>query len=340
MVYPWMVAAMAAAGQTPAAQTPATTYHAATTNVAATPSLREPPPDWAYAIDPPPDATAAPAKTPDTTARHVPGSDATFTDSQTRDMFNPPDWHPGDHPAMPEIVSRGRAPQVFACGYCHLPNGQGRPENASLAGLPAAYIVQQLADFRRGLRKSSDPRHAPTAAMIAYETKANDKEIEAAADYFSALHPRPWIRVVETGTVPKTHVAGWMLVATDSSGTEPIGERIIETPEDLQRTELRDDHSGFIAYVPVGSIKQGEALVTGNSSKTLRCATCHGRDLKGLGKVPPLAARSPSYIVRQLYDIQHGARAGAAVQKMKPAIAKLTLADMAAIAAYLASLTP
>ncbi len=289
----------------------------------------------------------------------MPGSEAAFTDAQVRDLFNPPDWHPGDHPAMPEIVSRGRAPQVFACGYCHLPNGQGRPENASVAGLPAAYIVQQLADFKSGLRKSSDPRHAPTGAMIAYETKANDKEIQAAAAYFSALHPRPWIRVVETDTVPRTHVAGWMLVAdlaktdparadsaktdpakTGAGATEPIGERIIETPENLERTELRDDHSGFIAYVPPGFIKKGEALVNGNSSRTVGCVTCHGRDLKGLSEAPPLAGRSPSYVVRQLYDIQHGARTGAAVQKMKPAIAKLTLADMAAIAAYAASLNP
>jgi cytochrome c553 len=281
----------------------------------------------------------------------VPDSEAEFTQGQIADMFQPPDWHPAEHAAMPEIVSRGRAPEVFACGYCHLPNGQGRPENASLAGLPAAYIVQQLADFKNGLRKSSEPKHGPTSAMIAYETKATDKEILAAAGYFAALKPKPWIRVVETDTVPETHVAGWMLVANNPAEihssaigpavqTEPIGQRIIETPENLERTELRDDHSGFIAYVPVGSIKKGEALTIANPDKTLRCAACHGPDLKGLGNVPALAGRSPSYIVRQLYDIQSGARAGAAVQKMKPAIAKLTVDDMAAIAAYVASLRP
>lgn len=335
-----MVAVVAAAGLPSAAQKSAQTAAASNQGPAAiAPPLREPPPYWAFAINPPQSETAA-TKPADDTPRHVPGSDVVFTDQQVKDIFNPPDWHPGDHPAMPEIVLRGRAPDVMACGYCHLPNGQGKPENASLAGLPAAYIVQQLADFKSGLRKSSDPRHAPTGAMIAYETKANEKEILAAAEYFSALHPRPWIRVVETETVPKTHVAGWMLVATEPGETEPIGERIIETPENLGRTELRDDHSGFIAYVPVSSLKKGEALVSGNSIKTLRCATCHGRDLKGLGKVPPLAGRSPSYLVRQLYDIQHGARSGAAVQKMKPAIAKLTVADMAAVAAYLASLRP
>jgi cytochrome c553 len=302
-------------------------------------SRREPPPYWAFAINPSkePAATAEPS---DTTPRHVPDSEAAFTLAQVRDFFNPPDWHPKEHPPMPKIVSHGRAPAVFACGYCHLPNGQGRPENSSLAGLSAAYIEQQLADFKNGLRKSSDPRHAPTNAMIQNETQANDEEITAAAEYFAALKPRPWIRVVETGTVPQTHVAGWMLVPTIGGHREPIGRRIIETPENLERTELRDDHSGFIAYVPVGSIKKGAALASGASSKTLRCATCHGVGLKGRDNVPALAGRSPSYIVRQLYDIQSGARAGVTVHAMKAVVARLTVEDMAALAAYCASLKP
>jgi cytochrome c553 len=263
-----------------------------------------------------------------------------FTTAQVGDFFNPPDWHPGGHPAMPKIVAHGRAPDVFACGYCHLPNGQGRPENSSLAGLSAAYIVQQLADFKKGLRKSSEPRHAPTNAMIKNETKANDREIQAAAKYFAALKPRPWIRAVETETVPQTQVAGWMLVPIGGGRMEPIGERIIETPENMERTELRDDQSGFVAYVPVGSIRKGAALASGASSKTLRCATCHGMGLRGRDNVPALAGRSPSYIVRQLYDIQSGARAGVSVYAMKEVVAKLTVDDMAALAAYCASLKP
>jgi len=327
-VFSLTAALMAAAWQIPAAQNPVGTK-----------ALREPPPYWAYALNPPATAPAA-AQTPDPTLLHVPGSEAAFTVEQTRNFFSPPDWHPAEHPAMPEIVSHGRAPDVFACGYCHLPNGEGRPENSSLAGLPVPYMVQELADFKSGLRKSSEPKHGPTAAMIAYETKANGKEIQAAAEYFSALKPKPWIRVVETDVVPTTHVAGWMLVRSGGAAMEPIGARIIETPENLERTELRDDHSGFIAYVPVGSIKKGEALANGTSSKTLRCATCHGPGLRGQGKVPALAGRSPSYIVRQLYDIQSGARTGAAVHVMKPVVIKMTIDEMEDLAAYTASLNP
>ena len=48
------------------------------------------------------------------------------------------------------------------------------------------------------------------------------------------------------------------------------------------------------------------------------CGACHGPDLKGLGAVPGIAGRSPSYIVRQLYDFKHGTRAGADSAQMKP----------------------
>ena len=145
----------------------------------------------------------------------------------------------------------------------------------------------------------------------------------------------------ETETVPKTEViAGSMLAPLAGAGLEPIGQRIIETAVDLSRTELRDPRSGFVAYVPVGSIKKGEALVTTGNGRTLQCATCHGDNLKGLMDVPSLAGRSPSYVVRQLLDMQNGARAGTGVQPMMDVVAQLTLDDIIAIAAYTASREP
>lgn len=295
------------------------------------------PPGWAYAVNPPglqpvPD---------DGIARHLPGSTAAFTLTQTRDLFNAPDWYPDDHPAMPDPVAHGKKPGVFACGFCHLPNGLGRPENASLAGLPAEYIVQQVANFRSGSRTSSVPNNLPPALMVATARGAADADVKAAAEYFSALKPRPWIRVVEAATVPKTRVLGFMLVPDGSGETEPIGKRIIEMPEDVPRTELRDSRSGFVAYAPPSSLAKGEALVTtGGAGTTVQCAICHGADLKGLGPVPALAGRSPSYLFRQLYDIKHGARAGSWTALMQPVVAKLSEDDMVALAAYAASRPP
>jgi cytochrome c553 len=273
--------------------------------------------------------------------RHVPDSGLTFTNAQISDLFNVPDWHPQAHPAMPAVVAHGSAPRLFACGYCHLPNGQGRPENASLAGLPAEYITDQVADFKNGSRKTAEPRQLPSVMMIAVAAQTGESEVRIAAGYFFSLHPRPWIRVVETGTVPKTHVAGWMLVANDSRGSEPIGHRIIEMPLSLAQTELRDDASGFVAYVPLGSIARGKALAaSGGAGKTIPCAICHGTGLRGLGNVPSIAGRSPSYIVRQLYDLRSGARTGVHAELMKAVVARLGIDDMIAIAAYAASLKP
>jgi cytochrome c553 len=295
------------------------------------------PPGWAFPVNPPDDRPAP----DDGSLMHVPGSSMAMTRTQALDSYNVPDWHPEDHPAMPTVVEHGRKPSVRGCGYCHLPNGLGRPENASIAGLPADYIQQQVADFRNGDRKSSQPKMGPPAAMILIADAATDEEVKSAAEYFSTLRLKPWIRVVETNTVPKTRVSGSMLVKVEGGGMEPIAGRIIETPEDLERTELRDAASGFIAYVPVGSLKKGEALVTtGGAGKTIQCAICHGPGLHGLGPVPPLAGRSPSYIFRQLYDLQHGVRKGGWSGLMKAPIAKLSEDDMVAIAAYVSSLKP
>ena len=297
---------------------------------------QQPAPPWAYPIQPP--VTPPPD---DGVPRRVPGSTAAFTLTQIRDLYVGPDWHPGDHPPMPEVLARGRKPDLFACGYCHYPNGQGRPENSSLAGLSAGYIAQQMADYKNGLRKSSEPAMTPPALMLAQAKSVTEAEVKISAEYFASLKYKPWIKVVETDTVPKTHVAGFMLVPLEGAGTEPIGQRIIEVAEDLARSSLRDPRSGFIAYVPVGSIKRGALLVTtGGGGKTIQCGICHGQDLKGVGDVPPLAGRSPTYTVRQLYDFQSGARAGLLSPQMKEAVAKLTVDDMVSIAAYTASLSP
>jgi cytochrome c553 len=302
------------------------------------------PPPWAYGFaapaagSSPPPAPAAPAGPPDSTPRRLAGSSRTFPLAEIRDAFGPADWFPDDHPPMPDVVAHGRRPDVRACSLCHYPNGKGRPENAGVAGLPPAYFIQTMNDFRSDARKSADLRKANTNVMITIAKGMTEAEVKGAAEYFSAMTWTPWIRVVEVRTVPRTRIAGGMFLALEGSDAEPIGDRIIEVPEDTERTEvLRDPHAGFIAYVPIGSIKKGEALVTTGAGKTTRCGVCHGADLKGLGPVPGLAGRSPSYTVRQLYDTQHGARKGLWADLMKPVVANLSADDMLAIAAYTAS---
>jgi len=300
-------------------------------------------PDWAYAIPLPPPAGAPPAAAaPDTSPKKIPGSDLSFTRQQISDGFGPADWFPSDHPTMPDIVAHGRRPDARACGLCHYPNGKGRQENAGVAGLPVSYFIQTMNDFRSGVRKSAESRKTNTNLMIAIAKAMTPEEIKQAADYFGGMKWTPWIRVVEATSVPKMVSRGGIWVPIEGGGTEPIGMRIIETPVDAERTEiLRDPRSGFIAYAPPGSLKKGEALArTGGNGRTESCAACHGSDLKGLGPVPGIAGRSPSYLVRQMYDMQVGARSGEWSELMKPVVAKLTNEDLVDLAAYAASLMP
>jgi cytochrome c553 len=298
---------------------------------------QEPPPAWAFPVNPP-DFKPAPD---DGTLRRVPDSTATYTLTQVRDLFVAPVWHPTDHPPMPEVVLHGRKPDVQACGVCHRADGPGGPENSSVAGLPAAYIVQQMADFKSGARTSSVPQRLPVVLMISLSKAVTDAEVQAAAVYFSMLKPKPIISVVETDMVPKSYVFGWHLAAVTTGEKEPIGQRIIEVPEDLEQFVSRDTRSRFIAYVPVGSIQNGQVLAaSGGAGKTVQCGICHGPELKGIGPIPGIAGRSPSYIVRQLYDFKYGARAGIGSALMKASVEKLSVDDMISLAAYAASLTP
>jgi cytochrome c553 len=243
---------------------------------------------------------------------------------------------------MPSVVAKGReAAGVWACGLCHYPNGKGRPENAGVAGLNKDYFVQQLHDFKRGLRQSAEPLKANTALMAGFAGAMTEEEIDQAAEYFAALPWVPWIEVVEADTVPKTRAAGgmWLRLEGAEAGTEPLGKRIVETPKNTEYTErLRNPRSGFTAYVPKGSVAKGEALAKGG--KTTKCAACHGDNLDGLAVVPALRGRSPSYVARQLADFKQGARHGTWAPLMGPVVANLTADDILNLAAYLASLPP
>jgi cytochrome c553 len=325
-------------------------------------------PLWAYGFSSPakPGEKAKPQAAPtrqlrrnedadeQTRPRHLEGSRAAYSLVDIRDGQNVVDWFPEDHPPMPDVVAHGPARLGAArrgCASCHLPNGHGRPENSAPAALPVAYFIRQIDDFRKGLRFTADPRKPNTPTMIDLARAMTDEEIHAAAEYFGAIRWTPWIRVVETNLVPKTRISGNLFLPITQDRVEPIGRRIIEVPENEEQAETyRNPHSGFVAYVPVGSVKKGEDLVmTGGmrvvrntivQGKTTACTTCHGLDLMGVADVPPIAGRSPSYLARQLFDMRQGARNGPSAQLMKLVVANLNDEDMLAIAAYLSSRQP
>jgi cytochrome c553 len=287
-------------------------------------------PDWAFPVT---DAVQPATPKEDDQPKTLAGSTKSYTPKQIDDLSNPPDWFPDMHPPMPQVVAQGTA--TFACGSCHLPIGTGHDESAYLAGLPTPYIVQQMADFKSGARKGFG--EMPTIAQA-----LTDADFQSAAAYFASLPVRSWVRVVETDTVPKTYVApGNIRLKLPSGGTEPIGNRLVELPEDEQAAVERDPRSGFVLYAPTGSLAKGSALVTtGGGGKTTACVICHGATLKGLGTTPAIAGRHGNYIVRQLYFFQDDERSGPSAVLMKNVVQRLDVGDMLAIAAYLSSREP
>lgn len=284
-------------------------------------------PAWLYPPDP---GRPPPGPSDHGEAHHVPGSSLAFTSAQTGDRFAPADWRPDNHPPAPDIVSHGQKPDVPACGFCHLMNGQGRPENAPMAGLDATYFKKTMADFKAGIRQGSDP-HA-TARMGAVARAVTDDQVEASAQYFASIKYQPWVQVKEVDAVPAYRMAS----GEQTTQAQPLGQRIVEVPVDADRAALRDDQSGFIAYAPLGSIGKGQALANGEGGAR-PCGRCHGADLRGSSEAPPLAGRSPTYLLRQLYDYKTGARNNG---RMKRVADPLSLDQMISLAAYTASLTP
>jgi len=178
---------------------------------------------------------------------------------------------------------------------------------STLAGLPAGYIAHQIADFQRRFRTSSDPA---IRAMASIAASIRDDEVAEASSFYASLKPQPWIRVVE----------------------DPRGRRI---------REMADGGGRYVAYVPAGALERGERLVVaGASGRTVRCANCHGEDLRGTPATPGIAGRSPGYLARQLNDMRTGSRHGSGSDRMMGTIVRLTDEDVVSISAYLASLTP
>jgi len=268
--------------------------------------------------------------------KHLPRSTKSYTQGQIDDIYNPPDWYPEEHAPYPNVVARGEGKATPGCASCHLASGSGHPESANLTGLTADYLLTQIHDFQQGLR--TDPRHR----MSEIAKGMTEQDAKEASAYFASQKPRHWIRVVETDTVPETYMnEGRRRYVRPGGRMEPIGARIIEVPEDPERVTCRDPHTGFVAYVPTGSIAKGEALATtGGGGKTTACVACHGPQLTGLGPVPRIAGHSPNYIVRQLAGFQVGARNSELDQLMKGVVANLTQDDIISLAAYVASRSP
>jgi cytochrome c553 len=296
-------------------------------------------PAWAY---PRCDRTP-PAIEPDNSRPlSVQGSKVHFTAADVAHASVAPDWFPPEHAKMPAVVAASGSDKKFACAYCHLPDGSGRPENAKIAGLSTAYITAQVRNIHTQERRPAKPGWTPSALMKDALADLTDEDIAAAAEYFSRQKTNSFVRVMEREYVPQHGVLCGIFIPAEGHAV-PLRQAILEMPIDVERFERRDPHTTYIAYVPKGSVERGRNLAsTGDNGRTQPCAGCHGEDLRSGPELegPPLAGRFASYLFRQLYGFKSGARAGDSAQPMLSVVANLTQADMIDLAAYAASLNP
>jgi cytochrome c553 len=287
-------------------------------------------PDWAR---PTPGPVVVQTPVDDGQPHHVPGSTVSYTEKQIENSHIAKDWFPDDHPPMPPPVAGSDDAKVPVCAACHLPNGMGHPESAALAGLTAKYIVDEVADIVNGTRQT-------VGTMKSVAIQLTPGEIRQAADYYAALHRVPSVTVVETATVPATYViAGSVRLPLPDALAEPVGHRIIELPQSVPGVLDHNPNTGWVAYVPAGSIAAGRALVQGGSG-TIACAVCHAAGLHGNGDIPWIAGRSPEYVYRQLWDFKQRVRNAPSDAPMEAVAANLREDQMIAIAAYLGTLKP
>ena len=136
---------------------------------------------------------------------------------------------------------------------------------------------------------------------------------------FAAIGPdrQKWVKTVVGNEVPKGPApfggGGFRYHAPDGA-MEPLpAGMIIEVAENDDLVRARDQiDGGFVQYVHAEDMALGEKVAAEN-----KCGTCHGPEFKGKADIPRLAGQHSLYMVRQLKDMQTGARKDKNVAAMK-----------------------
>ncbi len=290
---------------------------------------------WAFPVFPSPPDPHAPKPDP-REVLHVTGSHVRYTRAQF-DSIHDQDWFPQDHAPAPRIVRLGDD-AAKPCAECHMVGGAGVPATAALDSLPKAYLLEQIAAFRADERGMGAPATAHGMAEEAHALTSED--VRQAVDYFSTTPFVPRVHVVESSSVPKTHWHFFVRVPDKDGAREPIGARIIETPVKFDEYALADNRGAYVAYVPPGSIARGASIASKGAGAAAACESCHGARLQGVGMIPPLAGRSPTYIARELILFRTGKRRNPGAAPMVHEASQLTLNEMIAVAAYAGSRHP
>jgi cytochrome c553 len=167
--------------------------------------------------------------------------------------------------------------------------------------------------------------------MVLASKAISEKELKEAAEYYAAIGPerQRWV---------KTASATAAFAITLRAAARSHCRR--EWSSKWRRTTISFGHAtrstaASSQYVRADDLALGETVATAGA-----CGTCHGADYKGVGDVPRLAGQHAVYLIRQLKDMQIGARKDKNVALMKPIVEKLSDREIVAVSAYLASKNP
>lgn len=291
------------------------------------PVMAQEPGEWAFPVAGAANSASEPAAADEV---RLPGSPVIFHRSNFHGMKQAIDWFPDAHPPAPDVVLHGQGEGGYPCGYCHLPDGRGRPENARLQGLPVHYIVEQVEAFASGARRSALPDYVPTRYMTEVAHAIKPADLRAAATYFSQFEPQSHTQIIETATIPSA--AAWHFVYRfDQSTHEALGQRIVEGPVDGQPFELRDPETRYVAYVPEGAIARGRDIAEHGASGGPACVSCHGEALVGI------AGASPTFLARQLMGFRSKARNDPGAAPMQAVAGSLSDTQIIDVAAFVGS---
>ena len=167
---------------------------------------------------------------------------------------------------------------VAGCASCHGAAGEGTAASGSprLAGLPAAYQLEQLNAMAAGIRASAVM--APIARALTAEQRTQ------LAEYYGSLR---------------------LPVPPHAAGPAPLDDRL--------------------------------ALEGRWAQEIPPCVQCHGQQGSGVGSIPPLEGQGADYLVAQLHAWRDGTRRGDPLALMQKIAARLSEADIRAVAGYFAA---
>ena len=238
---------------------------------------------------------------------------------------------------------RGARPQACGHGLRLLPHTDrpGTPGKFR-AGRTARGVLQgATARLRSGKRKPTGPEaYLPSQNMLKIARAMTDAEIDASAKYFAQQK----LRAARVRDREPAHTAR-RARGVDLRGSPRHRRSRRPAARSHQRTRAtrtprRSPGIHRPMCRPAASTAASASSSRAMAARRQPCATCHLANLKGTDKIPPIAGRSPTYLLRQMLAFRNGRRTGEAAQQMKPVVEKLTLNEMIDVVAYLGSLVP